>query len=233
MTAWLYLYYQHWLMTSLPMSEMWMPPTKGSEWQWIDFYLVYIMWAIMMAAMMLPSAIPMILVYATICEQRYQSAFPYTWLFVLAYLIVWFIFSMSLTGLQWFMHDLHFLSPMMDPQYDLIAAFIFLIAGFYQLTPLKSNFLYVCRTPMGFVLTEWREKSTGALKMGIKHGISCLGCCWAQMLMMFAVGVMNLLGMALITFMIFVEKTLPNYHRFFSKSIGILFIVWAIWLLYL
>ena len=118
----------------------------------------------------------------------------------------------------------------MDVRNELMAAMIFLLAGIYQFTPQKNYFLQSCRTPMGFLLTEWREKEIGAFTMGLKHGSMCLGCCWAQMLLMFAVGVMNLLGMALITLVVFVEKIIPGHHQFFSKTIGILFIVWSIWL---
>ena len=229
--SWFYLFYQHWQMTSLPMSDMWMPPSEISAWHWMDFGLVYMMWAVMMAAMMLPSAMPMILVYAKICEQRYQTSYPYTFFFILAYLLVWLAFSIVLTLLQWQMHGLQFLSPMMDVQYELMAAIIFLIAGVYQFTPQKTSFLRSCRTPMGFILTEWRAGTVGALSMGIKHGSACLGCCWAQMLIMFAVGVMNLLGMALITMLIFVEKITPINQKSLSRFIGILFIVWGFWLI--
>ncbi|SES84125.1 Predicted metal-binding membrane protein [Nitrosomonas marina] len=225
--AWLYLYYQHWLMTSLPMSEMWMPSADIYNWQWTDFWLVYTMWAVMMIAMMLPTAIPMVAVYTKICEQRYQTAYTHTLLFVFAYLVVWLVFSIALSALQWQMHGLNFLTPMMDMQHDQLAAILFLLAGAYQFTPQKNKFLQSCRTPMGFVLTEWREGTMGAFQMGIKHGSACLGCCWAQMLIMFAVGVMSLLGMVFITLLVFAEKIVPPRYRFFSKAVGILFIVWS------
>jgi len=228
--SWLYLFYQHWQMTSLPMSEMWMPPSETFAWSWMDFWLVYVMWAVMMAAMMLPSAIPMMLVYSRICTQRYHSTYPYTLYFALAYLLVWLVFSIGMTVLQWQLHGLKWLSPMMDVQHETMAAVIFLLAGIYQFTPLKHKFLQSCRTPMGFLLTEWRESSSGAFKMGLKHGGDCLGCCWAQMLLMFAVGVMSLIGMVLITLMVLVEKILPVHQHFFTKTIGVLFIVWGFWL---
>ena len=84
---------------------------------------------------------------------------------------------------------------------------------------------------MGYLLTEWRDGLGGAFKMGSHHGSMCLGCCWAQMMIMFAVGVMNLLGMVLITLLVISEKTIPMNVRFFSKAIGTLFIGWSIWLL--
>ena len=149
-------------MTSLPMSEMWMPPSEVSAWQAKDFGLVYLMWAVMMAAMMLPTAMPMILVFTRINQHR-NAAHPLMVVsFVLAYLLVWFIFSILLALLQWLMHGLHFLSPMMDNQSVNLAAAIFLLAGVYQFTPLKNSFLQYCRTPMGFLLTEWRDGAGGS-----------------------------------------------------------------------
>lgn len=229
--AWGYLFYQHWQMTNLPMSEMWMPPSDTAAWEILDFGLVYVMWAVMMAAMMLPSAIPMILVYAKICQQRSQATSLCIALFSLAYLLVWLVFSIGLTLLQWQMHGLYFLSPMMENQNNIMAAAIFLLAGVYQFSPLKNTFLQNCRSPMGFLLTEWRNGTKGALQMGLKHGGMCLGCCWAQMMVMFAVGVMNLLGMVLITLLVLIEKTMPMYSQSFSRAVGFLFIGWGIWLL--
>jgi predicted metal-binding membrane protein len=226
--AWLYLFYQHWHMQSMPMEQMWMPPVETSAWQFTDFGLVYLMWAVMMAAMMLPSAIPMILIFAKVCKQRYQASYKFHFIFVLAYLLVWFIFSILLTVLQWQMHGLHFLSPMMDNQSERVAAAIFLIAGIYQFTPVKNTYLQSCRSPMGFLLNEWREGAAGAFYMGWKHGNICLGCCWAQMLIMFAVGVMNLLGMVLITALVLTEKIAPINHQVITRVVGVLFMAWGI-----
>ena len=230
-SAWLYLFYQHWQMTTLPMSAMWMPPSNAAAWHWHDFGLVYLMWATMMAAMMLPSAIPMILVYTRVSTQRHQQVSVNTLMFSLAYLLIWLVFSVALTLVQWQMHGLHFLTPMMVMQQEYLAAAIFLLAGCYQLTPLKTAFLRACRTPMGFLLTEWRDGPAGAFKMGLKHGGDCVGCCWAQMLIMFAVGVMSLVGMALITLLIMVEKTVPDRRQLFAKMTGLLFILWGLMLI--
>lgn len=110
LSAWGYMIYQHWQMTSLPMSEMWMPPSTIEQWQISDFIIVYTMWAVMMAAMMLPSALAMIKAYSKTSQQRYASEQPYTYLFSLAYLLVWFVFSIVLTLLQWQLHGLNWLS---------------------------------------------------------------------------------------------------------------------------
>lgn len=208
-----------------------MPPAEISSWQMLDFGWVYLMWAVMMAGMMLPSAVPMILVFAKICKQRYQTVYWYNLLFILAYLLVWLGFSIVLTLLQWQLHGLHFLSPMMESQNERFAAAIFIGAGIFQFTSLKNSFLQSCRSPMGFLLTEWRAGAKGAFYMGLKHGSICVGCCWAQMLIMFAVGVMNLLAMALITLMVVLEKMVPGQSQAICRIGGVLLIGWGVWLI--
>jgi predicted metal-binding membrane protein len=147
-----------------------------------------------LAAMMLPSAIPMILALARICRQQNKAVHRLTGLFTSAYLGMWLLFSSVLTLLQWQMHGLAWLSPMMANQNPLLAAGILFLAGVYQFMPLKNACLTHCKTPMGFLLNEWQNGGKGAFKMGLKHGANCLGCCWAQMLIMFAVGVMKPTG---------------------------------------
>ncbi len=229
--AWGYLFYQHDQMTSQPMSSMWMPPSEPLAWRFTDFALVYFMWAVMMAAMMLPSAIPMILAFARVCRQQNKSPYKLTHLFILAYLGIWLLFSGVLTLLQWQMHGLAWLSPMMDNQNSILAAGILFLAGVYQFMPIKNACLTHCKTPMGFLLNEWQDGAAGAFTMGLKHGANCLGCCWAQMLIMFAVGVMNLLGMALITLLVIVEKSMPLQSKLICKVVGAAFFAWGAFLL--
>lgn len=230
--AWGYLFYQHQQMASQPMSGMWMPPSTLSAWHLVDFALVYFMWAVMMAAMMLPSAIPMILAFGRVCRQQNKPSYQLTGLFILAYMGIWLLFSCALTLLQWQMHGLAWLSPMMDNQNPVLAAGILLLAGFYQFMPIKNACLTYCKTPVGFLLTEWQEGPAGAFKMGLKHGAYCLGCCWAQMLIMFAVGVMNLLGMALLTLLVISEKSMPLQSKLICKAVGVAFLVWGVFLIY-
>lgn len=230
-SAWAYLIYLHWQMNSMPMSEMWMAPSDLSAWKIGDFGLVYLMWAAMMAGMMLPSAIPMILAFSRVCRNRYPAPLKFNFIFTSAYLLVWLLFSIAMALLQWQLHGLHVLSPMMDTESGYLAGVIFLGAGVYQLTPQKNSFLRYCRSPAGFLLNEWRDGVKGAFNMGLKHGSTCVGCCWAQMLIMFAVGVMNLFGMALITLVILVEKVAPLRSHLISRSIGIVFVGWGLWLL--
>jgi predicted metal-binding membrane protein len=225
--AWGWLFYQHWQMASLPMSQMWMPPSEMAAWRFTDFALVYSMWAVMMAAMMLPSAIPMILAFHRVCRQRTIMPYQLSYLFTLAYLLIWFLFSSVLTLLQWQCHGWSWLSPMMDNQSTVLAVGVLLLAGIYQFMPIKNACLTHCKSPMGFLLNEWREGASGALVMGFRHGATCLGCCWAQMLVMFAVGIMNLPGMALITLLVIVEKWLPVKSSAICKAGGVIFIVWG------
>lgn len=229
--AWGYLFYQHWQMNAQPMADMWMPPAEIFAWSYLDFSLVFVMWAIMMAAMMLPSAIPMILAAARVYQQRKTKYYQLTFIFTLAYLCVWFFFSVLLTLLQWQMHGLAWLSPMMENRNPLLAAGILILAGIYQFLPIKNVCLRHCRTPMSFLLNEWQEGHLGAFIMGLKHGTTCLGCCWAQMLIMFAVGVMNLLGMALITLIVLFEKLVPIDPKYVSRIGGVAFVLWGIYFL--
>lgn len=210
------------------MSEMWMPPSQYWQWTGNDFAIVYIMWAVMMAAMMLPSALPMIKSYSKVCRQRYHNETSYTAIFSLAYLLVWFSFSVLLTLLQWQFHSLGWLSPMMDNRNPILAAAIFVTAGLYQFTPLKQSCLSQCQSPFGFLLNHWRDGYRGAFYLGIQHGMYCLGCCWAQMLIMFALGVMNIHAMVLITLFIVLEKNLPPNPLQPGRISGYLLCFWGL-----
>jgi len=227
-STWGFMIYQHWQMSTLPMSEMWMPPSLVGQWQISDFFVVYIMWAVMMAAMMIPSAMPMIGSYSKICRQRFGNDMPYSVIFSLAYLLVWFVFSIVLTLLQWQLHELQWLTAMMESNNRLFAATIFIVAGAYQFTPIKNACLQHCRSPFSFLLNYWRPGKSGAFYMGFIHGNTCLGCCWAQMLLMFAVGVMNITAMVLITLLVLIEKTFPKKEGVISKLIGIGFCVYGL-----
>lgn len=231
--AWSLLIYQHWQMSNLPMSQIWMPPSSAWQWQFSDFIIVYLMWAVMMAAMMLPSALPMIQAFSKTCQQRYASDTPFSYLFSFAYLLVWFVFSIMLTLLQWQLHSLQWLSGMMDNTNTLLAAGILISAGIYQFTALKNACLTHCRSPFSFLLNSWRNGKQGAFNMGLIHGSTCVGCCWAQMLIMFAIGVMNIAGMVFLTLFILMEKSLPVNEQLISKVAGSILCIWGVLLLLL
>jgi len=209
--AWGYMLYDYLRMQTLPMSQMWMPPTGGAPWSLQDFWLTFVMWAVMMVAMMLPSAAPMVLMFATVNRKRRSQQRPYvpTFVFASGYVAVWILFSAVVTLAQWPLHHWALLTPMMDNASAIMAGLVLLVAGVYQWTPWKDACLNQCRTPLGFLMTEWREGAAGAFLMGAKHGFFCVGCCWALMLVLFAVGVMNMLWVAIITLFVLAEKVLP------------------------
>ncbi|NOQ63065.1 MAG: DUF2182 domain-containing protein [Methyloprofundus sp.] len=227
LSAWAFLIYQYWQMNTLPMSEMWMPPRLDWQWQLTDFTVVYTMWGVMMAAMMLPSALPMIKAFNKSCQQRYGNDSSFSALFSLAYLLVWLVFSVLLTLLQWQLHSLGLLSAMMESSNAFFSAGVLITAGIYQFTALKNACLQHCRSPFSFLLNSWQQGRQGAFNMGIIHGSTCLGCCWAQMLIMFAVGVMNITAMVLITLFILIEKSRHANEQLFSKVTGIILCVWG------
>jgi len=190
------------------------------------------MWAVMMVAMMTPSATPMILMFARLNRQRQadQTPIPATMVFLLGYLLVWISFSAVATFVQWGLHSAALLSPETISVTPLLGGILLVLAGVYQFTPLKHACLSRCLTPIGFLMTEWREGTKGALIMGMRHGIYCVGCCWLLMALLFVAGVMNLLWGALIAACALVEKTVPA-GQWVSRAIGLLTIGWGAWLL--
>jgi predicted metal-binding membrane protein len=227
--AWGYLLYQSWRMSHLPMAQMWMPPNRLTDWTMGDFTWVFVMWAVMMAAMMLPTALPMLAAFSRYCRRDSDAHEWRTLWFVGGYLSIWMFFSIALTLLQWLFHGWAWLSPMMENRQPLLAAAIFLTAGTYQFTAFKQACLHHCRTPFGFLLNHWRPGNSGALQIGLKHGFNCLGCCWAQMLIMFAVGVMNLAAMLLITLWVILEKWAPPEANKLRYGSGFLFLFWGVY----
>jgi len=172
---------------------------------------VFAMWWVMMLGMMLPSAAPMILTFSTLqrrTRQRDGTSVP-TALFVAGYLLVWGVFSVVATAAQWTLQRYALLSPRLAMASSLLGGLLFILAGIYQFTPLKYACLSHCRSPFAFLLNHWRDGRVGALRMGADHGLYCLGCCWFLMALLFAVGVMNLLGVAVIAGFVFAEKLLP------------------------
>jgi predicted metal-binding membrane protein len=211
------------------MAEMAMRPAV-----WTPGYavLMFLMWWIMMAAMMLPSATPMLLLYARINRGERTGGRPYvpTGIFAAAYLVAWGGFSLFATLLQWGLENAGFLSPMMATTSDLLGAAILIAAGLWQLTPIKTICLRHCRSPLGFLSQSWRRGRWGAFVMGLEHGSYCLGCCWFLMALLFFVGIMNLLWIAGLAVVVLLEKTLP-LGQWFARAAGMAGIVWGMLLL--
>jgi len=184
-------------------------------WSARDFWLMFLMWAVMMVGMMLPSAAPMLLVYAAVVRkaERQGAVLAPTAVFAAGYLLAWTLFSLAATLAQWGLEEAALLSPMMVATSPLLGGLLLIGAGLYQLTPWKDACLQHCRSPVGFIAEHWRPGVAGALRMGMQHGLYCLGCCWVLMGLLFFGGVMNLLWIAAITLFVLLEKVLPGGAR--------------------
>ncbi len=190
------------------------------------------MWLVMMAAMMLPSATPMILTFAAVARNRRQRQQPYVpvAVFMAGYLAIWAGFSALATVAQWLLHREALLSPMMVSTSALLGGILLLLAGIFQFTPLKRSCLTRCRAPLEFITAHWREGWSGAFTMGLEHGLFCTGCCWALMALLFVLGVMNLLWIAVLTVLVGLEKILPP-RVFLRRGTGVLLALWGLWVL--
>jgi predicted metal-binding membrane protein len=232
LVAWLYLLRMERMsgMRGMEMAgmSMPMPDDRGAA----AFLLTFLMWAIMMIAMMVPAASPMILTFATINRRRAATGTPAvpTAVFLAGYLVIWSVFSLGAAGLQEALQSVALLSPATLRASPLVGGALLLAAGLYQLTPVKYACLARCQSPLGFILTEWREGPRGAFVMGLRHGAFCVGCCWALMALLFVAGVMNLLWVAAIAAFVFVEKLVP-YGRAVSWSAGTALLAWGVWVL--
>jgi predicted metal-binding membrane protein len=231
--GWTYMAYLAWGMGHMGLVQMWMPPPYPEGWTALDLLMLFVMWSVMMIAMMLPSAMPMVMVFTAVNRNKRQGNQLYvpTFIFALGYLVAWTGFSLLVSGAQWRLHTTGLLDPMMDSRSRLLSGIVLVLAGVYQWTPYKEACLRQCRTPMGFLISEWREGRAGALMMGVRHGLFCIGCCWALMLVLFAVGVMNMLWVLLIAVFVLLEKILP-LARFIRSGSGFALLIWGTyWLL--
>jgi predicted metal-binding membrane protein len=187
--------------------------------------MLFLMWVLMMVAMMLPSALPMVLIFDRFNRARGNAAFS-TALFTAGYLLVWTGFSAGATALQWALQGSGLLSADMALTGTWIVAAAFIAAGAWQFAPLKRSCLDACRAPIAFLSAHWREGRRGALLMGLHHGAYCLGCCWLLMALLFVGGVMNLLWIVPIALFVLLEKVLPGGGRM-GKVGGALLIAWG------
>jgi len=234
--AWAYLIY---LVSEMPpmasataVMSMAMPSDHALE--LLDFTAMFVMWSVMMVAMMLPSATPMILLYEQINRKREsqgKTRNPIA-LFIGGYLLVWIGFSVLATLMNWALHSGGLLNSMMGRVTPAVAGISLLAAGTYQWTTLKYACLIHCRSPVGFLMSHWHEGRWGAVRMGAHHGLYCLGCCWLLMVLLFVLGVMNLLWIAVLTVFVLAEKVVPRGHLL-GRIAGLLMIGWGGWLIFL
>ncbi len=201
------------------------------SWSPADFGLMFLMWAVMMTAMMVPTAAPMILLFVNVNRKRREKQQPYvaTTVFLAGYVIVWSGFAGLATLGNWGLHQASLMSSMMgESTSSYLGGGLLLAAGVFQWSPLKYVCLSHCRSPIGFVMSSWRDGSGGALRMGLEHGAFCLGCCSVLMTLLFVLGVMNLLWIAGLAAFVLAEKIAPMGERV-SRATGMLLVGWGAW----
>jgi predicted metal-binding membrane protein len=203
-----------------------------SVWDGRHLLLLWTMWAVMMAAMMLPAAWPMLAMYGTVSERQQPSVryYSHIYLFAGGYVLVWALYSVLATILQRMLAGLLLLSPMMELASPTASAAFLILAGVYQMTPLKRVCLRLCRSPISFLFGHWHPGWLGALRMGLAHGAYCVGCCWALMLLLFVGGVMNLYVIAALTTLVAIEK-IAQIGELGSRLSGGVLIAVAVWIL--
>lgn len=196
--AWMTLSMAH------PVVKLMMP--VDAAWSGVTVFAVFVMWAGMMIAMMLPAAAPTILTFDTMERRDTQGGTVRSMVFAGAYLFVWTVFSALATGVQWGLQQSGLLTPMIESGSQALTAALLILAGLYQLTPLKHACVKHCRSPVGFLMAEWRDGMGGAWRMGLRHGLYCTGCCWALMLLLFVAGAMNPIWIVFLTVVVALEK---------------------------
>tara|TARA_B100000315_G_scaffold228943_1_gene238147 strand:- start:11398 stop:12165 length:768 start_codon:yes stop_codon:yes gene_type:complete len=205
--SWLYLLL---MAANMPMPDG-MRAIQIQPWNIGYFMMMFLIRAIMMIGMMLPSVTPMVMIYAAVARKSTSQGMPVapTGAFVSGYAAMWLIFSLFATTTQWGLDQAALLSPMIVSNSVGLGATLLISAGIYQWLPIKNKCLHQCRSPVHFITTHWQPGIMGAFRMGISHGAFCLGCCWVLMCLLFVGGVMNLLWIAAITLFVLLEKMLP------------------------
>lgn len=212
----------------------WVVILQQPEQMGMSALLFIILWVVMMAAMMFPAAAPMVLAFAQVQASKLERGqlFVPTWIFVGAYLVVWTVFGVLAwavaTGVETLAHQA---MGLMDNAARLSGG-LFILAGLYQFSPLKHACLAKCRTPLDFILNAWRDGYGGAFRMGLEHGLYCLGCCWPLFAILFPLGMMNMAVLISLTLLIFVEKSLPIGQRV-SQLVGVALVVYGALVLFM
>jgi predicted metal-binding membrane protein len=221
--AWIYTYG---LVGGAWPSLMAMPQRHG--WTSGDLALTVLMWAVMMIAMMTPSVIPTILLIATI-ERRRGEARPAAraGVALAGYFTVWAAASVVAALAQWALHDAALLNGPMGRLAPRLAGIVLIAVGLYQWTPMKAACLRLCRSPVETIAEFWQPGARGAFVLGLRHGLYCLGCCWALMAILFVTGIMNLIWVAFLSILVLAEKLLPRGRRL-GQIAGLSLIVWGL-----
>lgn len=209
-------------MQAMPGMDMMEPQFRA--WSLSLFAFMFSMWAVMMVGMMVPSAAPMILIYTQVARQATTlgKTFVSAGWFTAGYLLAWIAFSLAATSAQLALEQAALLSPAMVSASKVFGGIVLINAGVYQFTPVKDACLARCRSPLSFVQQHggFRGDAYGALRLGVLHGLYCLGCCWVLMALLFVGGVMNILWIAGLMIFILLEKVLPG-GRYLTRLAGI------------
>lgn len=203
-------------------------PQMGS-WTASDFGLMFLMWSVMMMGMMVPTAAPMILLFATVNRRQREQQRPFvsTAVFLSGYVLVWCGFATVATVGNWALHVNSLLDSMMGESTSAyVGGSLLMVAGAFQWSRLKYVCLTHCRSPISFLMNGWREGSWGALRMGLQHGAYCVGCCWILMGLLFVLGVMNLLWIATLAGFVLLEKVAPQGQNL-SRATGLGLVAWG------
>jgi predicted metal-binding membrane protein len=207
----------------------------AAPWSAIEFTFVFVMWAVMMVGMMAPSAAPMILMYARMARQGKRAGKPLaaTGWFAAGYFLAWAGFSLAATLVQWVLEREALLDARMASANMFLGAVVLIAAGIYQWMPIKNTCLAQCQTPFRFVMSHGGSGSDalGSLRLGLRHGIYCVGCCWVLMGLLFVVGVMNVLWIALLALLVLLEKLTP-WGRWIARIAGAACIVAGMWMVF-
>jgi len=225
--SWAWLVWQDWAMRHMDVVDMAMP--ANGPWALADAALVFTMWAVMMVAMMLPTALPMLLAFRRTDAARAteRDADVRTALFAIGYVATWMAFSAAATGAQWALHAAGQVSAAMQITNRWIGAGVLIVAGLYQWSGWKDVCLRSCRSPLAFILNRWSPGPIGAFRMGVEHGGYCAGCCWLLMTLLFVVGVMNVAWIVALTLYVLAEKIAPA-NRWLARASGAALVGWGI-----
>ena len=240
--AWIYIMWlaahMHGSMPGMDMKGMEMPSEAMQPavrpWGAAEFAVMFAMWAVMMTGMMLPSVMPMVLIYAAVARQALDNGKPFAaagW-FAGGYILAWTGFSLIATTAQWALERALLLTPAMTIAGGTFGGAVLAAAGFYQWTPLKQRCLSQCQTPLSFIQRHggFRRDAGGALRLGAQHGIYCIGCCWTLMALLFVTGIMNLAWIAALAVFILLEKIAPARWPV-SRAAGVLLIAAGGWMM--
>ncbi len=201
---------------------------QSGAWPLEQFGIALAMWAVMALAMMLPTAMPMITAFGDIQGAARAKGLPVVpgWVFSAGYLIVWGALAVVAATLQWGTSLAMGEEPVLASTAPIVGGGLLVLAGLYQWSALKAACLSQCRSPMRFFMVHWRDGRMGGFRMGLRHGVFCVGCCWALMVLMFVGGTMNLVWMAVLTVVMLLEKVLPR-GDVFGRVLGVIFVVWG------